>query len=109
MLGPPGASFSWPRSCFGSPTLPTTIVETCGRLLHRLRHRERVRTGRTPESIAPRTLHPAKWPGLHYCTTAFAPRHYPEEIVKYANTRSEDKILYCGSFPAGIDEKLGIS
>jgi len=43
-----------------------------------------------------------KWPGLHYCTSAFAPKHYPEEIVKYANTRGADKILYCGYFPAGI-------
>ena len=43
-----------------------------------------------------------KWPGLHYCTSAFAPKHYPEEIVNYANTRGADKILYCGYFPAGI-------
>ena len=43
-----------------------------------------------------------KWPGLHYCTSAFAPKHYPAEIVKYANTRGSDKILYCGYFPAGI-------
>ncbi len=43
-----------------------------------------------------------KWPGLHYCTSAFAPKHYPAEIVKYANTRGADKILYCGYFPAGI-------
>jgi predicted TIM-barrel fold metal-dependent hydrolase len=43
-----------------------------------------------------------KWPGLHYCTSAFVPKHYPEEIVKYANTRGADKILYCGYFPAGI-------
>ena len=43
-----------------------------------------------------------KWPGLHYCTSAFAPKHYPEEIVKYANTRGSEKILYCGYFPAGI-------
>ncbi|MCE2390498.1 MAG: amidohydrolase family protein [Proteobacteria bacterium] len=43
-----------------------------------------------------------KWPGLHYCTSAFAPKHYPEEIVNYANTRGADQILYCGYFPAGI-------
>ena len=43
-----------------------------------------------------------KWPGLHYCTSAFVPKHYPEEIVKYANTRGADKVLYCGYFPAGI-------
>ena len=43
-----------------------------------------------------------KWPGLYYCTSAFAPKHYPEEIIKYANTRGVDKILYCGYFPAGL-------
>jgi len=43
-----------------------------------------------------------KWPGLHYCTSAFAPKHYPEAIVKYANTRGADKILYAGYFPMGL-------
>jgi predicted TIM-barrel fold metal-dependent hydrolase len=43
-----------------------------------------------------------KWPGLHYCTSAFAPKHYPKEIVKYANSRGADKVMYCGYFPAGI-------
>ena len=42
-----------------------------------------------------------KWPGLHYMTSAFAPKHYPKDIVDYANTRGADKILYCGYFPAG--------
>ncbi len=43
-----------------------------------------------------------KWPGLHYCTSAFAPKHYPEAIVKYANTRGADKIIYAGYFPMGL-------
>ena len=43
-----------------------------------------------------------KWPGLHYLTSAFAPKHYPEDIIKYANTRGADKIMYCGYFPAGL-------
>ena len=43
-----------------------------------------------------------KWPGLHYMTSAFAPKHYPQEIVHFANTRGADKILYCGYFPAGL-------
>ena len=43
-----------------------------------------------------------KWPGLHYCTSAFAPKHYPQAIVDYANTRGADKVMYCGYFPAGI-------
>ncbi len=43
-----------------------------------------------------------KWPGLHYMTSAFAPKHYNPEIIKYANTRGSNKILYCGYFPAGL-------
>jgi predicted TIM-barrel fold metal-dependent hydrolase len=43
-----------------------------------------------------------KWPNLHYCTSAFAPKHYPKEIVDFANTRGADKVLYCGYFPAGL-------
>lgn len=43
-----------------------------------------------------------KWPGLHYSTSAFAPRHYPRAIVDYANTRGADKIIYAGYFPFGL-------
>ena len=43
-----------------------------------------------------------KWPGLHYSTSAFSPRHYPESVVHYANTRGSDKILYGGYFPMGL-------
>jgi predicted TIM-barrel fold metal-dependent hydrolase len=43
-----------------------------------------------------------KWPGLHYCTSAFAPKHYPKKIIEYANTRGADKILYAGYFPMGL-------
>ncbi|XOV89095.1 MAG: amidohydrolase family protein [Pseudomonadota bacterium] len=43
-----------------------------------------------------------KWPNLYYSTTAFAPKHYPEAIVKYANTRGADKIIYGGYFPMGL-------
>ena len=43
-----------------------------------------------------------KWPGLHYMTSAFAPKHYPKDIINYANTRGSDKIMYCGYFPAGL-------
>lgn len=43
-----------------------------------------------------------KWPGLHYMTSAFAPKHYPKDIINFANTRGSDKILYCGYFPAGL-------
>lgn len=43
-----------------------------------------------------------KWPNLFYSTSAFAPKHYPKEIIAYANTRGADKILYAGYFPAGL-------
>ena len=43
-----------------------------------------------------------KWPGLHYMTSAFAPRHYPKDIIDFANTRGSDKVMYCGYFPAGL-------
>lgn len=43
-----------------------------------------------------------KWPNLYYSTSAFAPKHYPEEIIRYANTRGADKVIYAGYFPAGL-------
>jgi uncharacterized protein len=43
-----------------------------------------------------------KWPNLYYSTSAFAPRHYPQEIINYANTRGADKIIYGGYFPMGL-------
>lgn len=43
-----------------------------------------------------------KWPGLYYCTSAFAPKHYPKKVIHYANTRGADKILYAGYFPMGL-------
>ena len=43
-----------------------------------------------------------KYPGLHYSTSAFAPKHYPKAIIDFANTRGADKIIYAGYFPAGL-------
>ncbi|MEI2650747.1 MAG: amidohydrolase family protein [Microthrixaceae bacterium] len=43
-----------------------------------------------------------KWPNLYYSTSAFAPKHYPEEIIRFANTRGADKIMYAGYFPMGL-------
>ncbi len=43
-----------------------------------------------------------KYPNLYYCTSAFAPRHYPKAIIDYANTRGSDKIMYAGYFPMGL-------
>jgi predicted TIM-barrel fold metal-dependent hydrolase len=43
-----------------------------------------------------------KWPGLHYMTSAFAPKYYPKAIIDYANSRGADKILYAGYFPMAL-------
>ncbi len=44
-----------------------------------------------------------KWPGLHYMTSAFAPKYYPSAIVEYANTRGTEKVMYAGYYPMGLD------
>jgi predicted TIM-barrel fold metal-dependent hydrolase len=44
-----------------------------------------------------------KWPGLHYMTSGFAPKYYPDAIIKYANSRGSDKVMYAGYYPAGLD------
>jgi uncharacterized protein len=44
-----------------------------------------------------------KWPGLHWSSSAFSPRHYPAAIVAYANTRGADKVLYGGYFPFALE------
>jgi predicted TIM-barrel fold metal-dependent hydrolase len=43
-----------------------------------------------------------KYPNLSYMTSAFAPRHYPKDIVDYANQRGADKIMYAGYYPMGL-------
>ena len=43
-----------------------------------------------------------KWPNLYYSTSAFAPKHYPEAVVDYANSRGADKVIYAGYFPMGL-------
>jgi hypothetical protein len=43
-----------------------------------------------------------KWPGLHYSTSAFAPKYYPKNIIDFANTRGAEKIIYAGYFPMGL-------
>ncbi len=43
-----------------------------------------------------------KWPNLYYSTSAFAPKHYPESIIRYLNTRGADKVMYAGYYPSGL-------
>ena len=44
-----------------------------------------------------------KWPNLYYSTTAFAPKYYPEAIVRFANTRGADKVMYGSYYPWGFE------
>jgi predicted TIM-barrel fold metal-dependent hydrolase len=44
-----------------------------------------------------------KWPNLFYSPTAFAPRYYPDAIVRFANTRGADKVIYGGYYPWGLE------
>ena len=43
-----------------------------------------------------------KWPNLYYSTSAFAPKHYPQAILDYANSRGANKIMYAGYYPMGL-------
>ena len=43
-----------------------------------------------------------KYPNLYYMTSAFAPKHFPADIIQFANTRGADKIMYAGYFPMGL-------
>ena len=43
-----------------------------------------------------------KWPNLYYSTSGFAPKHYPADVIYYANTRGADKLIYGGYFPMGL-------
>ncbi len=44
-----------------------------------------------------------KWPNLYYSTSAFAPKYWPKSIIRFANSRGSDKILYGGYFPMGLE------
>ena len=46
-----------------------------------------------------------KWPNLYYSTSAFAPRHYPQAILDYVNSRGAHKIMYAGYYPMGLTLK----
>lgn len=61
-----------------------------------------MRHGAEPwEALAVKLL--LKWPNLFYSTSAFAPKHLPKAILKFANSRGANKIIYAGYFPFGIE------
>ncbi len=43
-----------------------------------------------------------KWPNLYYSTSGFAPKHYPKEVMYFANTRGSRQVMYAGYWP-GLD------
>ena len=47
-----------------------------------------------------------KWPNLYYATTAFAPKRYPKEVVRYLQTSGSKKVLYGGYFPSLSLERI---
>jgi uncharacterized protein len=47
-----------------------------------------------------------KWPNLYYSTSAWAPKHYPRNILEFANKRGRDKVLYAGYFPGLSYERI---
>jgi hypothetical protein len=48
-----------------------------------------------------------KWPNLYYSTSAFAPKHYPREIIDYANSRGAEKVIYAGYSPFSVPIERG--
>ena len=47
-----------------------------------------------------------KWPNLYYSTSAWAPKHYPRNVLEFANKRGRGKVLYAGYFPGLSYERI---
>ncbi|MFN0145359.1 MAG: amidohydrolase family protein [Dehalococcoidia bacterium] len=47
-----------------------------------------------------------KWPNLYYCTSAFAPKYYPRDVLEFANTRGREKVMFTGYFPTLSYERI---
>ena len=47
-----------------------------------------------------------KYPNLHYMTSAFAPKHYPKDIIDFANRRGSDQIMYADTFPWVFPDRI---
>ena len=50
-----------------------------------------------------------KYPNLYYSTSAFAPKHYPQAIIDYANTRGAHKIMLRGLLSDGAVARAHLS
>jgi predicted TIM-barrel fold metal-dependent hydrolase len=47
-----------------------------------------------------------KWPNLYYSTTAWAPKHYPRNVLEFANKRGPNKVMYAGYYPGLSYERI---
>lgn len=47
-----------------------------------------------------------KWPNLYYSTSAWAPKHYPRNVLEFANKRGKGKVLFAGYFPGISYERI---
>jgi predicted TIM-barrel fold metal-dependent hydrolase len=47
-----------------------------------------------------------KWPNVHYCTSAFAPKYYPRDVLEFANTRGREKVMWTGYYPTLSYERI---
>ncbi len=47
-----------------------------------------------------------KWPNLFMMTSAFAPRHYPKDLIEFMNTRGADKVMFAGYYPGLPFERI---
>ena len=47
-----------------------------------------------------------KWPNLYYSTSAWAPKHYPRNVLEFANKRGPTKVMYAGYFPGRSYERI---
>ena len=46
-----------------------------------------------------------KWPNISYMTSAIAPKHIPQQIIYYANTRGAERIMWASDFPLLTHER----
>ncbi|WP_375476366.1 amidohydrolase family protein [uncultured Jatrophihabitans sp.] len=40
-----------------------------------------------------------KWANISYMSSAIAPKHIPQEVVYYANTRGADRVMFASDYP----------
>lgn len=47
-----------------------------------------------------------KWPNVFYSTSAWAPKHYPRNVLEFANKRGPNKVMYAGYYPGLSYERI---